>query len=127
MTTTSRRATTLAALLALVAAPAGVGAADPAAAHTELVTSSPSNGQLLKKSPKQAKLKFSERVTPTKAIVLRGSGGKKVATGTAYRSGNAVIVPIEKSLPDGTYVLSYSVTSTDKHRVKGTVAFRVEK
>ncbi len=128
MTTVRRRVTALAALVALVTAPVGVGAATPAAAHTELVTSSPSNGQLLTKSPKQAKLKFSEKVTPkTKAIVLRTSSGKKVATGAAYRSGKSVIVPIEKSLANGTYVLTYSVTSADKHSVKGTVAFRVKK
>lgn len=128
MTTICRRATVLAALVALVSAPVGVGAAKPAAAHTELVSSSPSNGQQLKKSPKQAKLKFSEKVTPkTKAIVLRTSGGEKVRIGTAYRSGKSVIVPIKSSLADGGYVLSYSVTSADKHTVKGTVAFRVKK
>jgi copper transport protein len=127
MTNTRGRGGMCAALVALACVPVGIGVADPAAAHTTFVSSSPADGQVLKSAPKQVRLTFSEKVTPkAKGFALR-TGGAKVATGTAFSSGKSVLVPIKGSPAGGTYVLSYSVAGADKHPVKGTVTFRIKK
>lgn len=119
-----RRAAVLAGLLLL----GTLGAAGPVAAHTELVSTSPTNGAVLATSPTKARLVFNEKVTPdAEAIVLRSRAGEEVATGAPYRSGTTVIVPITEALTDGSYLLSYAVSSADQHTVKGSVAFRVRR
>ncbi|HEY3603109.1 MAG TPA: copper resistance CopC family protein [Sporichthyaceae bacterium] len=127
MPTLSRRGGATAVLAALTWSVLGIGAADHAAAHTELESSSPANGALLKHSPTQAKLTFSESVTPIRdKFVLRGAGGSPVEIGRVKRAGDSVIVPIKESLENGTYLLSYGVISDDGHAVKGGLAFRVQ-
>ncbi|MGQ0466001.1 MAG: copper resistance CopC family protein [Sporichthyaceae bacterium] len=127
MTTTTRRSGVFASLVALAWAGLGVGAAEPAAAHTELTSASPANGAVVGIPPKTARLVFNEQVSPVASgIALRSSNGTKVATGEAYRSASAVVVPIEETLAPGGYLLSYKVTSADGHNVAGTIAFRVK-
>jgi methionine-rich copper-binding protein CopC len=127
MPTLSRRGGATALVAALTWSVLGVGAAEHAAAHTELESSSPTNGALLKHSPSRAKLTFSESVTPIRdKFALRGPGGTPVEIGRVQRAGDSVIVPITGSLDDGTYLLSYGVISHDGHAVKGALSFRVQ-
>jgi methionine-rich copper-binding protein CopC len=124
MPTLSRRAGAVAVAVALTWTVLGN---NPAQAHTELESSSPANGAVLKHSPEQAKLTFSEAVTPIRdRFVLRGTGGTPVELGRVRRSGDSVIVPIKAALANGTYLLSYGVISDDGHAVKGALAFRVQ-
>jgi methionine-rich copper-binding protein CopC len=126
MTTTSRRGAALTAA-ALAWSVLGFGAAGPASAHTELESSSPANGQVLKDAPQRAKLTFSEAVTPIREkFALRGNGGTPIDIGPVRQAGRSVIVPFSQSLDDGAYLLSYAVTSDDGHAVKGTISFRVQ-
>ena len=127
MPTLSRRGGATVVAAALTWSVLGIGAAEHAAAHTELESSSPANGALLKHSPDRAKLTFSASVTPIRdKFVLRGPGGTPVEIGRVQRSGASVIVPIEQSLDNGAYLLSYGVISDDGHAVKGALAFRVQ-
>lgn len=126
MTTITRRGSVLGVLIALLWTLVGVGAASPAAAHTEMISSTPSNGSVLASSPETARLVFNEKVSPvTGGISLRAGVGEKVQTGKAFRAGKTVVVPIEETLAAGSYLLSYRVVSADGHTVKGTIAFRV--
>lgn len=125
MSTITRRGSALAALTLLLPM-VGVGTAAPAAAHTELRSSSPSNGAVVE-SPASAKLVFNEPVRPdADGTGLKSSAGTPVPTGPVKRTGNTVVVPIKGTLKAGGYLLSYSVVSADGHPVKGTVAFRVK-
>lgn len=126
MTTTARRGGVFAALLAVIWALVGVGAANPASAHTELTSSTPANGAALAKAPTSARLVFSEAVKPVAGgIGLKSTAGKTVATGAPKVTGGTVVVPIDGALAAGGYLLSYKVVSADGHPVGGTVVFRV--
>jgi methionine-rich copper-binding protein CopC len=123
MPTLSRRG---AAIAATALAWSVLGVAGPASAHTELESSSPANGQVLKHAPHQAKLTFSESVTPIREkFALRGNGGAPMEIGRVQRAGHSLIVPFRTELANGAYLLSYGVISDDGHAVKGALAFRV--
>lgn len=81
----------LVALLVVVWALVGIGAANPAPAHTEMTSSTPANGTVLTSSPKTARLVFNEKVSPVaKDISLRAASGQTVDTGKAYPTKNTV-------------------------------------
>jgi methionine-rich copper-binding protein CopC len=126
MTSTARQGGVFAALLALLWALVGVGAANPAAAHTELTSSTPANGAALATAPSSVRLVFNEAVKPVAGgIGLKSSTGEAVETGAPKVTGSTVVVPIDSTLAAGGYLLSYRVVSADGHTVKGTVVFRV--
>jgi methionine-rich copper-binding protein CopC len=122
--TMTRRSAVSAAALALLVPVVGVGTAGPAAAHTELTSSSPANGASVA-PPANATLVFNEPVKPS-AITLRSSKGASQSIGKPQVNGKTVVVPIKSTLAPGGYLLSYAVVSADGHPVKGTVAFRVK-
>jgi copper transport protein len=126
MNATPRRGAAIAAT-ALTWSVLAIGGAGPASAHAELESSSPANGQVVHESPGRAKLRFSDDVTPIKEkFVLRGADGTSIDVGPVRQAGHSVVVPINETLDDGAYLLSYGVISDDGHAVKGTLTFRVQ-
>jgi copper transport protein len=101
--------------------------ASPAAAHTELVSSEPSSGQVLDAAPEQVVLHFNEGVqTSDDAIEVFDSSGDQLDVGEIVRSaaGRDVAVALP-AIEDGAYVVTWRVTSADSHPVRGGFTFRV--
>lgn len=113
----------------VVSAAAGVvlmlASASPAAAHAVIVDSDPRDGSVVEDSPALLTLTFNEPVqVPPGGVALLDAAGTAVAvTPTAVDSRVEIAVPAV--LDDGTYVVSWRVTSGDTHPVAGAFTFSV--
>lgn len=95
-----------------------------ALAHTELESSSPSEGQSLATAPTSVTLTFGEAVTlPTKPVTIMGPGGTAWTVGAATIAGAKVTLPVQPSGPAGAYTLNYTVIADDGDQVRGAVHF----
>lgn len=113
------------ALLAVVLFATAV--ASPAAAHTDLVSSSPANGATLDAAPDRITLKFAEAVLPSGAqIVAKSADGTKVALGPAEVSGAKVTAAWPSAAAEGAYKVSWRVAGGDGHPLDGTFGFTVK-
>jgi methionine-rich copper-binding protein CopC len=100
--------------------------ANPAAAHTSLVGSTPEDGAVLAEAPDEIVLEFDEAVQPgfSQVAVLD-------AEETHYEDGDpesdgATVTQAVSELPAGDYRVSYRIGSVDGHPVTGVIAFTVE-
>jgi copper transport protein len=109
----------LLAVLVMALAPAR-----PAEAHAALSLSEPADGGMVATLPEAARLTFSEPVAPLVLRLLGPDGAAREIDG-ARLEGNVLVVPLPLSAEDGTYVLSYRVTSQDGHPVGGSLVFAV--
>jgi methionine-rich copper-binding protein CopC len=100
--------------------------ARPAAAHDELIRSTPENGAVLDTQPGEVTLKFSANVMDIGATtqVLDGEG-TDWAAGAPVLSGSQVSIPLRDGMPDGDYQLGWRVVSSDGHPIEGTLKFSV--
>jgi copper transport protein len=112
---------------ALVAALVVVLAA-PASAHASLLSTDPTNGGVYDKPPTAVTLRFSEPVEVSLGGVrVYTSDQNRVVTGSPEHPegrGSTVSVSLPK-LDDGTYVVTWRVTSADSHPVEGAYTFQV--
>ena len=115
------------ALSALLATLVLLGAATPASAHTELVSSDPATGASLPQRPTRLTLTFSEPVPAESAQVgVTGADGSTWPTGEVTASGATLTVPLlDSASPAGQYTVSWLVESLDGDFVDGTYAFTV--
>ena len=98
-------------------------------AHATLVTTSPSDGSVLNAAPAGVSLHFDEHVsTPFGAVRVLDANGKRVDEGQESQPRpDTVAVGLPRSLPNGTYVVAWSVISADTHPVHGAFTFSVGK
>ncbi len=98
-------------------------AAIPAQAHSELVSSSPTEGQALDGAPAQVELTFNEEISDAGLQVVAQGPQGAVSLGTPQLAGPKVTVPWPQTAPAGSYTLSYRVVSADGHPIDGSLAF----
>lgn len=101
----------------------------PASAHAVLVGSDPPTGAVLRRSPAQVRLTFSEAVVPgpTTAQVLDAQG-RPVDRGAArVPAGDPPTLVVDlPPLPEGTYTVAWqALSAVDGHLTRGVVAFAV--
>jgi copper transport protein len=99
----------------------------PAAAHAQLLTTNPASGQHLARPPAVVTLRFNEPVHPVRGgIRLLNSGGRAVSSAVSPATApDEVRLPVPAGLPDGAYLVTWRVVSTDSHPVAGSFAFTV--
>ena len=118
----------LLALGALVVALVVVAAA-PASAHATLLSTEPQNGGVYDTPPAEVKLRFSEPVeVALGGIRVYTSDRERVVTGSPEHPGRRAQSEVAASLPklsDGTYVVTWRVTSSDSHPIEGAYTFQV--
>jgi copper transport protein len=117
----------LVALVALVVALVVVVAA-PASAHAELLSTDPSNGGVYDKPPTAVTLRFSEGVEVSLGGVrVYTSDRERVVTGTPEHPNGqqSVVTTSLPKLDEGTYVVTWRVTSADSHPIDGAYTFQV--
>lgn len=119
----------LVAFVAGLALVSSVLLAGAAAAHAELESSDPANGQLLQTAPDHISLTFTE--PPDVGLTTVGvvdSSGAAVKTGSPERapgSNREIRVSLE-SIPDGVYTVTWrTVSATDGHVTAGALSFGV--
>lgn len=101
--------------------------ASPAAAHAALVETDPVAGQSVDTAPEAVTLSFNEAVDiGLGGVRLYDQDGRLVDTGPAESEpgGRVVRLPVG-DLDDGSYVVTWRVTSADEHPVQGAFTFAV--
>lgn len=112
-----------AALVACVAAVLALAGALPASAHAALVRSSPTSGSTLTAVPPEVALTFNEAIDPQFTSVTVKSGSTTASTGKPTVEGPTVYQSLDPRMDEGTYTVSYRVTSADGHPVSGSYSF----
>lgn len=110
----------LAALLLMVLTDA------PAArAHDALAGSTPADGATLDQPPAEVVLTYSaELLDAAQTVLVADAGGVTVAQGSPTVSGRTAVLALP-TLAAGQYTVSWSVVSSDGHRIEGRFAFTV--
>ena len=110
---------------ALVGLVLALAPASPAAAHASLVTTDPTEGQVLPESPGVARFTFDETVSvPAGGVQVFDASGDMVTSEASAR--DAVLsVDLPETLAGGSYVVSWRVVSADGHPVAGALTFSV--
>ena len=114
-------------MVALVAA-AAVTAAAEARAHAFLDHASPAVGSSVPTSPPIVTLWFTQDLEPAfSSVQVPDDAGQRVDLGNARipQSSPAELQIGLKSLPPGTYTVSWHVVSVDTHPTEGTFTFEV--
>lgn len=114
-----RRAVVCAAALTILAAA-------PAAAHTDLVSSSPKDGATLSSAPQKVSLKFGEDLlTAGDELVAKDAQGVSVELGPSRVDGPTLSAAWPAAAAAGEYRVSYRAVAEDGHPLEGTVTFSV--
>jgi copper transport protein len=99
--------------------------ASPAFAHASLLQSDPAPGAVLQQAPKVITLSFSEPVDASfGAVRVYDSDSARLDRGGVETSNNVVKLRLP-DLDDGSYVVTWRVTSADSHPVSGAFTFQV--
>ena len=102
--------------------------AAPASAHAELLSTDPSNGGVYDSAPKAITLRFSEGVEVALGGIRVYTGDReRVVTGKPEHPNGqqSVVTASLPKLDNGTYVVTWRVTSADSHPIDGAYTFQV--
>lgn len=104
--------------------------AAPAAAHANLVGSTPGSGVVVESGPSEVVLRFDEAVAVDLGSGMRvfGPAGGRVDRGrtTVRDDGLTVAAPVDANSP-GTYTVAWRVVSEDSHVLSGSLLFHVQR
>jgi copper transport protein len=115
------------AVVAIAVVLAALAAAPSAFGHATLQQSTPGNNSIVRQSPPEVTLQFSEAVeTAFGSIRVYDCGGTRVDSGKVARpSSSSVAVELDRRLSAGTYTVTWRVISADAHPVAGAFTFHV--
>lgn len=100
-----------------------VGAAS-ASAHDDLLSTTPSNGEILTLRPPAIELLFTAApLEGTTKLVATADTGAKIHLDQVVVSGARVVARWPKHLPAGLYVIAWRTVGTDGHPLTGTFTF----
>ncbi|WP_134764921.1 copper resistance protein CopC [Nocardioides sp. 1609] len=102
-----------------------VGAAAPASAHATLVSSDPTEGEVLASTPDVVTFTFDEAVSlPADGVLVFDAAGDPVAA-DASSSDKEIVADLPDTLDDGTYVVVWRAISADGHPIAGSLTFSI--
>jgi methionine-rich copper-binding protein CopC len=110
-------------LLACIVAAIALSAS-PAAAHDELLGTTPADGSTVAVAPAEVVLTFAApAIALGTQVVVTGPDGTDLADGAVRLVGATVVQPLTPSRPAGAYRVDWRVVSNDGHTVSGTFTF----
>lgn len=111
----------------LAAAILALAATAPVAAHTDLLSTDPADGQSLAEPPEQVVLRFSADLLAAGAqLRVVDESGTQVELGPVRVQKRTVSADWPASAATGAYRVSYRAVARDGHPLQGTFSFRVE-
>jgi copper transport protein len=110
---------------AVIAVLAALWSAGAVSAHAELLGITPADGAVVKDTPAQVVLRFSEHVSLTGGSARVLDQQATVVSGDPRVDGDQVIIPLGGELPDGTYTVTWVAISEDSHPVSGATVFSI--
>lgn len=115
------------ALAALLMSTLLLGTGSAAFAHDTLTDSSPAEGETLTEPPTQVELTFSAEVLEMgAAAVVTDADGTTWEDGEPVVDGTGVTVPLKEGMTNGSYEISWRVTSSDGHPISGVIPFTLD-
>lgn len=99
--------------------------APPAAAHATLISSDPTEGEVLTETPDVVTFTFDERVTLTDGSVQVFDAAGEPVESDASGEDEVVTADLPDELADGTYVVAWRVVSADGHPISGSLTFSI--
>ncbi|MEJ1089233.1 copper resistance CopC family protein [Microbacterium sp. Mu-80] len=113
---------------AAVAVVAGLAVAAPASAHDELISSSPAADEQVTTVPEQITLTFSNELLALEensgtAMIVEDASGEDWVAGAPEVVADTVTVPLEPGMPNGSYLVTWKVVSSDGHPTSGEYSF----
>ena len=118
-----RKLLPLAALAAMTLAPAA-----PAFAHAHVVKSTPAANAAIA-APKQVSVTFNETLVPafSKLDISMAGMNMKVPVKTSLSADGKTLTGIPQgAFTKGSYVVNWTAASTDGHKMKGSIPFKVK-
>jgi methionine-rich copper-binding protein CopC len=109
----------VAGLLLLLTLPGGV------AAHAELVTSTPADGETITVIPAEAILTFSEGLAAASSFALLDASGATIATGAPDLADATVMRAALPAMAPGSYQIQWTAVADDGHIERGMFEFAV--
>jgi methionine-rich copper-binding protein CopC len=101
-------------------------ASRPAAAHTELISTTPADQQTVSRAPAAIVLTFDESVLAMGTqVVVTGPQGP-VQVGAPEVTDSTVSQNVQGGSPAGQYTVAWRVTAADGHPLSGTFGFTAE-
>lgn len=100
--------------------------ASPAAAHDELLASSPGDGEQLAVAPETVSLTFSADVlTMGAAIIVVDQSGRDWVTEEPVVAEATVTAILDAGMPEAGYEVRWRVVSSDGHPISGVIPFTI--
>ena len=100
--------------------------ATPASAHAVLERTDPVSGAVLDTAPGDVVITFSEPVRPVvDRIRITGPDGKRADAAKATAKDRQLRIPLKVDGPQGTYLVSFRVISSDSHPISGGFSFSI--
>lgn len=101
---------------------------EAASAHAYLVESSPSNGSSVDVQPEEVVVTLSEAFTlasSSGAVTVLDERGERVDEGLeqVVGDGTELRIPLPDGLPDGVYLVNWSIVAADSHVMGGSIQF----
>ncbi len=96
---------------------------NPAAAHSELATSTPADGASLSSPPANVSFTFNESIMDAGLQVVASGANGPLPLDAPMVAGPTVTVAWPSDAPDGTYQVAYRVVSADGHPIDGSIRF----
>ncbi len=113
------------AALVVTAAFASLGAA-PASAHSQLTSTSPTDGAVLEAPPAEVRLTFdSTLLDDTDTISINDNNGNVVKSIHPKPEGDSVAIPWPEGTAPGVYQVAYRVVCGDGHPVVGALSLTI--
>lgn len=98
----------------------------PAAAHDQLLSSDPADGDTVDEMPAAITLTFSGEPMETGAeIMIRGETGQEINLDSLHADGATLSADLPSTLPGGVYDVAWHIVSGDGHPLEGTFSFTV--
>ena len=98
----------------------------PVAAHTQLVSTHPAEGEHIRENVDEIELVFSDDVLSASTLQVTDSQGESIPLKNIQAEGNRISGFPETPLSAGVYTVSWKAASTDGHVVEGQFSFTVE-
>ncbi len=112
-------------VVAFLVALALLAGAAPASAHASLLSTDPTEGEVLEQAPDVVTFTFDEAVDLTSdSVQVFDAQGEPVESSASTRDA-VVTADLPGGLGDGTYVIAWRVVSADGHPISGSLTFSV--
>nr|WP_198044809.1 copper resistance protein CopC [Lysinibacillus timonensis] len=93
-------------------------------AHSNLTSSTPSDGEVVDGNLKELKLQFDTSIENTSSLTLLSENGEQIPVTISVNT-NTLVAQIPAPLKNGTYEVDWKVIGEDGHQIDGTYLFMV--